>query len=49
VIDGSFFVMLFIILSGAVHMDSMLIYDIESEMGSEIEEHNENFQAEFKK
>ena len=41
--------MLFIILSGAVHMDSMLIYDIESEMGSEIEEQNENFQAEFKK
>jgi hypothetical protein len=49
VIGESVFVMLFIILSGAEHMDSMLIYDIESELGSEIEEHNENFQAEFKK
>ena len=49
VIGESVFVMLFIILSGAEHMDSMLIYDIESELGSEIEENNEIFQAEFKK
>lgn len=41
--------MQFIILSGAVHMDSVLIYDIESEMSSEIGECSEKCEVECKK
>lgn len=41
--------MQFIILSGAVHMDSVLIYDIESEISSEIGECSEKCEVECKK